>query len=559
LQKLLPYSLYEVTIAPRNSLSVPSSFEINTPKVVKEIRTGEKVPDGPPVHVSAHEISETSASVSWESPQCDVRNGEITQYEYKFVGSDPWVEHDLRQATTARTRTLLHDLAPGSRYQFQVRAFTSLGHGPWSPPLEIRTSGSETGMPREVHPVSIGARQITFSWLPPYPVKSPIGHYRLKYSKANENMREVSVDIDDLSCANMKSSLISAESLCYTLKNLDPQSTYRLEVAAVSPDGRTGRWAPTVYASTKESRAEGSPLGFLKLLQADEDSLRVHWAVPEDVQEEVSHYSVEIAPETFGGMVAPLERKNISHDQTTHHFKKLEPDTNYNVTVRGASSGRWIWSMSKVFRTKGKGESILYWLPAPSNLELIERSDKMLHVAWDPSEILLSSLADDVTNYRVGPYSKMSSVTDSGYGEMLWNVFSTLPYPGAPDILRLKHRTPTTLNITWTPVWETSILGYQIHSYPLWPAHVPTHPIPVITDVEPGKIEATITGLQPATIYNVTLVPKDRTQGIYGLFATLPLGSFVPRDLKVCDESAHAISLSFAPIDYASASHYQVW
>src|SRR4051812_17763918 len=51
--------------------------------------------------------------------------------------------------------------------------------------------------------------------------------------------------------------------------------------------------------------------------------------------------------------------------------------------------------------------------------------------------------------------------TDAGYGEMIWGAWSTLP-SGAMHVLRLKHRTPTTLTVEWDPVWGLNHRGYVL-------------------------------------------------------------------------------------------------
>lgn len=58
--------------------------------------------------------------------------------------------------------------------------------------------------------------------------------------------------------------------------------------------------------------------------------------------------------------------------------------------------------------------------------------------------------------------------TSSGYGHVLWGVYSTLA-PGERHILKLKYRTPTSLHVEWDPVWGSGHRGYileatQLHS-----------------------------------------------------------------------------------------------
>jgi hypothetical protein len=77
-------------------------------------------------------------------------------------------------------------------------------------------------------------------------------------------------------------------------------------------------------------------------------------------------------------------------------------------------------------------------------------------------------------------------------------------------------------------------------------------------DVDATKTEWKIRGLNPSTIYNVTLQPKDQPVGAWGAYATLPPGWFVVRNLKHCDQTDFATSMSWEPIDDETATHYQV-
>lgn len=132
------------------------------------------------------------------------------------------------------------------------------------------------------------------------------------------------------------------------------------------------------------------------------------------------------------------------------------------------------------------------------DLFLIDKSDSMLHVGWDPPDVFDPRYKDLLTHYRVTiaplnsynnwqagqpknysvavpgttirfedlrpetPYNiTVQGGTDKGYGDVIWGVFSTLPV-GHDHILKLRHRTPTTLTVEWEPVWGTNHRGYVV-------------------------------------------------------------------------------------------------
>ena len=146
--------------------------------------------------------------------------------------------------------------------------------------------------------------------------------------------------------------------------------------------------------------------------------------------------------------------------------------------------------------------------------------------------------------------------TSSGYGHILWGTYSTLA-PGQPHVLRLLNRTPTTLSVAWEPNWGKSHSGYTLTAttlHSVYP-HVRIGQRKTF-DVEASETQYTIRGLNPSTVYNVTLKPKDHHDSAWGAYATLPPGWFTVKNLKQCDRTDYAVSFNWEPLDMAE--QYQV-
>lgn len=75
-------------------------------------------------------------------------------------------------------------------------------------------------------------------------------------------------------------------------------------------------------------------------------------------------------------------------------------------------------------------------------------------------------------------------------------------------------------------------------------------------ELSSSTTEYTIRGLEPATTYNLTLMTGY--DGAWGIFSTLTAGCFLPRDLKHCDQTQHATAMSWEPVEFNMATHYQV-
>ncbi|CAJ0598951.1 unnamed protein product [Cylicocyclus nassatus] len=590
LEDLAPGSVYEVTVTPRRPPSLHSS--IVAPKTVRTFKTKNDVPTGPPMNLQSTVRKDSELGFKWDAPECIHQNGNVTQYEFELVGMDEWNE-GTREGVTPRTNTIIDQLQPGSLYRMKVRAYTGEGPGPWSDPLEIRTTGSELGPPRELTAVQTRSNAIQLTWLPPYPEKAVVTAYRVRYSPRadDSNPTEFELSGDELSCSGYKSPIITGANLCTTAKNLQPSTTYRFAVQGQSASGTWGEWSSDYFSTTRKDDNELLG-GSLKLLSAGHDNLKVKWTPPAVIGDKIDNYQL------FISVASDIDQNpkmfTAPGSQTDYHFRQLEPVTQYNVTVQGLSGGNKLWFISSVFATTDFAEGLLTWLPAPTDLHLIEKSDTMLHVDWEPPEIFDVEQRELLTHYRVtiAPFDPRTGVTgpkknytvpvpgnsikfeglnpetvynitvqagtNSGYGHVLWGTYSTLA-PGQRHIIRLLNRTPTTLHVEWEPVWGRSHNGYVLTARSLHSVYKNVRINQVKTfEVEPWESDYVIRGLHPSTVYNVTLKPKDHNEVAWGAYATLPPGWFLVKNLKQCDKTNYAVSMSWEPVELNMASDYQV-
>lgn len=94
------------------------------------------VPTGAPQNFTAIGLSPTSIQLQWDLPAQKHRNGEIVMYEVLY--------HQQKQstvdfATNTTDKTMkIEGLEPVTDYNFQIRAYTAVGPGPWSNRLPFR-------------------------------------------------------------------------------------------------------------------------------------------------------------------------------------------------------------------------------------------------------------------------------------------------------------------------------------------------------------------------------------------------------------------------------------
>ena len=102
-----------------------------------------QVPSGYPTNIMINDTTvERQLSFYWDQPTCGQRNGQVIGYDYAF-GLDiangnamyGWTDEQNRVATFT-------ELEHYTVYQFQVRANTSVGAGPFSEIMEVTSPES---------------------------------------------------------------------------------------------------------------------------------------------------------------------------------------------------------------------------------------------------------------------------------------------------------------------------------------------------------------------------------------------------------------------------------
>ena len=97
------------------------------------------VPNAPPDNVQALTSSSTAILVTWDPvPEID-RNGIITQYEVEFSTFTEIFTSNLTTTNGSQLMVELEGLEEYVEYSVRVRAYTSVGPGPFSLAVVTRT------------------------------------------------------------------------------------------------------------------------------------------------------------------------------------------------------------------------------------------------------------------------------------------------------------------------------------------------------------------------------------------------------------------------------------
>jgi len=95
------------------------------------------VPAGAPLNVSSTNVTSSSVRLQWDAPAQRHRNGVIVLYEVMYRLRDNYI--DDWTTNTSDSWIIIDGLEPDQDYQFQIRAYTSRGGGPWSDTHLVQT------------------------------------------------------------------------------------------------------------------------------------------------------------------------------------------------------------------------------------------------------------------------------------------------------------------------------------------------------------------------------------------------------------------------------------
>lgn len=130
---LSPFFEYEFRVLAVNNVGR------GPPSNIVETRTGEQAPSSPPLQIQARLLSSTTILVQWEPPE--EPNGQILGYRIYYSSeatSNPFSQWQLHNTNDSKFTTI-SDLTPDMTYSLRMLGFTSVGDGPLSDVLQIKT------------------------------------------------------------------------------------------------------------------------------------------------------------------------------------------------------------------------------------------------------------------------------------------------------------------------------------------------------------------------------------------------------------------------------------
>ncbi|XP_068195894.1 receptor-type tyrosine-protein phosphatase F-like isoform X5 [Antennarius striatus] len=378
---LSPYSEYEFRVMAVNNIGRgPPSDPVET-------RTGEQAPSSPPLFVQARMLSDTTMLVQWEPPE--EPNGRIRGYRI-YYSSDltaplsAWEKHNTHESSL----TTIPGLIPDITYSLRVLGFTSVGDGPPSDILLVKTQKGVPAQPSNFEAEAELDNRIMLSWL--WPVQDPtITKYELQYWEAGlDDKRHVTFDPVG----------------SYAVDHLKPDTLYYFSLAAHSDMG-LGVFTQPIEARTAQSMP-GAPPRKLEVEAINSTAIRVTWKPPLQAKQhgQIRGYQVIFSHMENGeptglpnimDVVLPEAQWNI--EESTEHeaiIGGLHSETTYSVTVAAyTTKGDGPRSKAKVITTTGA-------VPGRPTMMISTTMGNTALIQWQPPKEMVGELMGYQLQYK---------------------------------------------------------------------------------------------------------------------------------------------------------------
>ncbi|KAJ8406356.1 hypothetical protein AAFF_G00305870 [Aldrovandia affinis] len=307
---LSPYSEYEFRVMAVNNIGRgPPSDNV-------EARTGEQAPSSPPLHVQARMLSASTMLVQWEPPE--EPNGQVRGYRVYYTTShysplSTWLKHN----TDDSRLTTISNLVPDTTYSIRVLGFTSVGDGPPSDTLQVKTQQGVPAQPSSFEAEAELDTRIMLTWL--WPVQDPITKYELMYwETSSDNKLHVTFNPTG----------------SYAVEGLKPDTLYKFSLAARSEMG-LGVYTQPIEARTAQSTPSAPPQD-VHLASLSSTSIKVSWVAPPAASRHGAIVRYTVAYQAASGEDGGERREvtGIGADASSCVLEGLEKWTEYQVWVR---------------------------------------------------------------------------------------------------------------------------------------------------------------------------------------------------------------------------------
>ncbi|XP_026185345.1 collagen alpha-1(XII) chain isoform X2 [Mastacembelus armatus] len=478
----------------------------------------------PPVErMNVYDEAVTTMRVSWEA--VDGATGYMLLYK-SINASEPQLEQELRVGEDVANVQLVQ-LIPNTAYTITLYAL----HGEFaSDPLE------DKGVTLPVPPAGVlRITDVTHSTM------------RLNWDAAPGAVRKYIITYKPED-GDVKEAEVNGDITTLLLTNLKSQTEYDVTVTPVYDEGPGARMIGNAITDVVPAPKN------LRFSEVTQTSFRATW---DHGAPDVSLYRIGWTKKGKTDFQFAI----LGENENTHVLPNLDPDTEYTVTVTA------IYPDESESEDLMGSERTLISGP-PRNLRVFNATTSTLQVKWDPAvgpvqnyEVIYKPVAGgEPVSTQVGG-KKTSTVLQKLEPDTQYSVTVAAVYPngdrkdisgegktkplGGVRNLQVLNPTMTTLNVRWDPA-EGRVKEYKVIYAPA------AGGAESMETVSAGTTTTMLRGLQPDTLYTVSLVPvypegDGKTMSENG--KTRPLGGV--KNLRVTDPTMTSLTVDWEPADGA--------
>ncbi|XP_064284704.1 receptor-type tyrosine-protein phosphatase F isoform X9 [Passer domesticus] len=556
---LSPFSEYEFRVIAVNNIGR------GPPSELVEARTGEQAPSSPPLKVQARMLSASTMLVQWEQPE--EPNGQIRGYRVYYT-TDPhlplsmWQKHN----TDDSHLTTVGSLITGTTYSIRVLAFTSVGDGPPSDIIQVKTQQGVPAQPADFQAEAESDTRILLTWLPAS--QERITKYELLYWEGEDGTQE-KVEFDPTSS--------------YAVEGLKPDTLYKFRLGARSELG-VGVYTPTVEARTAQSMPSAPPRK-VEVESVNSTAIRVSWKLPISNKQhgQIRGYQVTyVKLENNEPRGQPVIKDVMLSEAQETVIGGLLPETTYSVTVAAyTTKGDGARSKPKVITTTGA-------VPGKPTMMISTTAMNTALIQWHPPKEMVGELLGyrlqyrrldeekmntidfgkrdhhyTVTNLHKGAtyLFKLSAKNRAGPGEEFEKEITTaedVP-SGFPQNLRVVGLTTSTTEVAWDPPVLAERNGKIVNYTVVYRDINSQQDLANITK----DTSITLTNLKPDTTYDIKV--RARTNKGAGPLSpsiqsrTMPVEQVFAKNFRVNAVMKTSVLLSWeVPDSYKSAVPFKI-
>ncbi|XP_076390650.1 tyrosine-protein phosphatase Lar isoform X9 [Megachile rotundata] len=312
-RSLSPYTEYEFYVIAVNAIGR------GPPSAPVTVTTGETKPGTAPRKVQARPLSSSTMVIQWDEPETP--NGQVTGYKvYYTIDPSQQMASWQYQMVDNSQLTTISDLTPHTIYTIRVQALTSVGPGPLSLPVQIKTQQGVPSQPEMLTAVDIGETKVTLQWSKPAHSAENILNYELYWNDTyaqEKHHRKIPVTEN------------------YTLTNLYPNTLYYVWLAAKNQRGEGATTIP--YPVRTKQYVPGDPQD-VKARPINSTAIHVEWKPPKSKEQNgvIRGYHIhvqEVREEGKDLLNEPIRRDVHDDGVLEMNITGLQPDTRYSVQV----------------------------------------------------------------------------------------------------------------------------------------------------------------------------------------------------------------------------------